>query len=126
MDRYVALMHPRRSGGYGVSFPDFLGCITVGKDWETAVDTAAEALRFHVDGMQEDKLPIPRPRTPEQIQADPSLKENLKGAVLTLVPLLPPAGKPERINITMDTNLLRTVDAAAEAAGMPRSTWLAE
>src|SRR5437016_6083520 len=115
MDRYVAFLHKRNSGGWGVSFPDFPGCIATGDDWNAAAENAAEALQFHVEGLLEDKVAIPAPRSPEELLADRKLKENVKGAIITLVPLLPPAGKPERINITVDSNLLRTIDDAANA-----------
>jgi predicted RNase H-like HicB family nuclease len=126
MHRYVALLHRDRRGGYGVSFPDFPGCISAGEDWITAVDAAAQALRLHTEGLIADGAAIPVPRSPEALRRDRAFAEDFEDAVVTLVPLLPARGRQERINITMDDNLLHEIDAAAEAAGLSRSAFLAE
>ena len=88
MRRYVALVHAGKRRTYGVSFPDFPGCIAAEAGFEGAVESAARALRFHVEGMIEDGEKIPEPRSLEQIQADPEFAEELEGAVVALVPLL--------------------------------------
>ena len=41
---YIAYLHKDRNSDYGVSFPDFPGCITAGKTLEEAHRMAAEAL----------------------------------------------------------------------------------
>src|SRR5579871_4203882 len=126
MRRYVALLHPDQDGGYGVSFPDFPGCISGGDDWEDAAAQAAQALRFHVEGMIEDGEKIPDPRGIDDLYEDPETAKWMTGAVAFLVPLLPPRGKAERLNISLDSNLVRVIDDAAEQLGMTRSAFLAE
>jgi len=41
---YIAYLHKDRNSDYGVSFPDFPGCITAGSTLEEAHKMAAEAL----------------------------------------------------------------------------------
>jgi len=127
MKRYIGLVHrgEGRRPSYGVSFPDFPGCISVESSFEKAVDAAAEALRFHVEGMQEEGLAIPPPRDYEAVVADPELAKVLDDAVMVLVPLLPPPERRERVNVMIDTSLLREVDKVATAEGMTRSAFLA-
>src|SRR5688500_7599881 len=104
MQRYIALVDQELRKGralWGVSFPDFPGCVAVGDSFQSAVDSAAEALRFHVEGMLADGLSIPEPRELEAIAADAEWAEELSAAAVTcLVPLLPPSKAPERVNIS--------------------------
>jgi predicted RNase H-like HicB family nuclease len=48
---YIAYLHKTRKSDYGVSFPDFPGCITAGRTLEEARRMAAEALALHVEGL---------------------------------------------------------------------------
>ncbi len=41
---YIAYLHKDKKSDYGVSFPDFPGCITAGTSLEEARRMAAEAL----------------------------------------------------------------------------------
>ena len=59
MSAYIALVHKDDDSDYGVSFPDFPGCITTGSTLDEARAMAAEALAFHIEGMNEDGDPIP-------------------------------------------------------------------
>jgi len=126
MHRYVALVHRSKTGTFGISFPDFPGCISAGPSFEAAVDGGADALSFHVEGMISDGEKIPQPRGLERIRTDPEFAEDLEGAVVALVPLLPPRGKPERVNVSLDGNLLAAIDRKAEELGLTRSALLAE
>jgi len=47
--RYVSFIH-RTDASYGVSFPDFPGCVSVGDTVDEAVRLGREALAFHVEG----------------------------------------------------------------------------
>ena len=59
MTSYVAVIHKDADSDYGVSFPDFPGCISAGSSVDEARDMAREALALHVHGMQEDGEAIP-------------------------------------------------------------------
>jgi antitoxin HicB len=65
MPRYVALIHKKDDGCYGVSFPDIAGVITGGDTIEEAMEEAAEVLQFaaedwtNPDGSTGFKHPAP-------------------------------------------------------------------
>ena len=44
MRNYIAIVHKEAKSDFGVSFPDFPGCITAGKDIDEAKDMAQDAL----------------------------------------------------------------------------------
>ncbi len=54
---YIAYLHKDSKSDYGVSFPDFPGCITAGSTLEEAKEMAAEALSFHIAGTTENRSP---------------------------------------------------------------------
>ena len=54
MANYIAIVHKESKSDFGVSFPDFPGCITAGKNIDEAKDMAQEALTLHIQGMLED------------------------------------------------------------------------
>jgi predicted RNase H-like HicB family nuclease len=58
---YIAYLHKNKNSDYGVSFPDFPGCVTAGSTLEEARSMAARALSLHVAGMREDGDSIPEP-----------------------------------------------------------------
>ena len=45
---YIAIIHKEAGSDYGVSFPDFPGCVTAGKTMDEVKDMAIEALAFHI------------------------------------------------------------------------------
>ena len=122
--RYVSLIH-RDDAGYGVSFPDFPGCVSVGETVDDAGRRGSEALAFHVDGLRDDGDPIPPPRSINAIKADPDLAEWRLGADFVLIPLLLDRGSSRRVNISLDRGLLETIDDEARQRRMTRSAFLA-
>ena len=58
---YPAMIEGDDASGYGVTFPDFPGCVSAGDTIEEAVANAGEALLFHMEGMAEDGEQIPEP-----------------------------------------------------------------
>jgi predicted RNase H-like HicB family nuclease len=126
MDHYVALVHKEKGSSYGISFPDFPGCIAAAGSYAAAVEQAAEALAFHVGGMQQDGLNIPAPRNLEAIRKAADDWVDLKNAIVALVPLLPPASEPQAISASLDKSLLQAIDRYADAASMTRSAVLSE
>ena len=123
--RYVAFLHQDEEPGFGISFPDFPGCISAGNTVDEAILKGAEALAFHVEGMLADGEAIPAPRDLAAIQADDSLAEWRAGAAFAYVPLVLDRGSPRRVNISLDPGLLSALDEAANARGMTRSAFIA-
>ena len=111
--RYVSFIH-RSKAGYGVSFPDFPGCVAVGDTVDDAIHLGSEVLAFHVEGLAEDGEAIPKPRTIEAIKANPELADWRQEADLVLIPLLLDRGTSRRVNISLDRGLLEAIDDEAK------------
>lgn len=86
MQAYIALIHKDADSDFGVSFPDFPGCVTVGQSLDEARAFAVEALALHIDGMVEDGETIPKPSSLEAVMADPLKRDGV--AVLIDAPML--------------------------------------
>ena len=122
--RYVSFIH-RDEAGYGVSFPDFPGCVSVGDTVDDAIRHGGEALAFHVEGLAEDGGVIPEPSTIDAIKANPELTDWRADAELVLIPLLLDRGSSRRVNISLDRGLLEAIDDEARRRRMTRSAFLA-
>lgn len=48
---------------YSAYVPDLPGCITTGKTFEEVKQLMQEAIEFHIEGLREDGLPVPKPST---------------------------------------------------------------
>ena len=114
---------------FGISFPDFPGCISTAATLDEVILRGHQALALHVEGMIEDKEPVPQPRGLAQLKNDAKsgqwFGDELKNAVIVAVPVELP-GKAVRVNISVDEHLLDRIDRAAQAAGQSRSAYLAE
>ena len=69
---YIAYLHKDADSDFGVSFPDFPGCVTAGKTLEEARRMAGEALMLHIQGLVEDGQEIPDPSGLDDLMDDPS------------------------------------------------------
>ena len=58
--RYLVVVEKGLSS-YGAHVPDLPGCIAVGETREEALALIREAIEFHLEGMREDRTPIPQP-----------------------------------------------------------------
>jgi predicted RNase H-like HicB family nuclease len=121
MANYIAIVHKEAKSDFGVSFPDFPGCVTAGKNIDEAKDMAEEALTLHIRGMLEDGDQLPVPSKLEEIMTDP----DYANAIAYLVVSVPDAKPPTvRVNITLPEMTLKQIDAAAKKRGMSRSSFL--
>jgi predicted RNase H-like HicB family nuclease len=116
---YIAYLHKDGKSDYGVSFPDFPGCITAGSTLDEARRMAAEALSFHIAGMREDGEALPEPSSLDDLRHDPAMK----GAVAFLVTVAEPE-KTIRFNVTARESQLAEIDSRARAARLTRSAYL--
>jgi predicted RNase H-like HicB family nuclease len=116
---YIAYLHKDRDSDYGVSFPDFPGCITAGKTLDEASRLAPEALALHIQGMIEDGDPVPEPSKVDDIARDAARH----GAVAFLVSVEIPDATV-RVNITARESQIEKIDRLAEAAGLTRSAYM--
>lgn len=120
MAEYIALIHKEAASDYGVSFPDFPGCVTAGRTLDEARTMAAEALALHLRGMAEDAEPVPPPSTLEQVMAHRANRETV--AFLVAAPA--PVERSVRVNITLPEAELDAIDRFAVAHGYTRSGFL--
>lgn len=118
MTDYIALLHKDKGSDYGVSFPDFPGCVTAGKTLEEARRMAAEALAFHIEGMIEDGEAIPDPSPLDAVMKE---RENLDAAAF-IVALPTATERAMRVNVTLPESLVRRIDEVTDN----RSKFLAQ
>ena len=121
MTNYIAIVHKDPKSDFGVSFPDFPGCITAGKTIDEAKDMAKEALTLHIQGMIEDGDALPDPMQLEAIMADADFADAAAYLVIEAQDVKP---RTVRINITVPEMTLKQIDAAARKRGMSRSSFL--
>ena len=121
MANYIAVVHKDPKSDFGVSFPDFPGCITAGSSIDEAKDMAHDALDLHIKGMLEDGENIPTPSNLEDIMADPDYSDAVAILVVTVSEEKP---RSVRVNITLPEDMLRKIDAVAKKRGMSRSSFL--
>lgn len=123
MANFIAVVHKEDATDFGVSFPDFQGCITAGKDIDEAKDMAQDALTLHIQGLLEDGGQLPTPSRLEDIMADSDYADATAYLVVSV-----PDAKPRtvRVNITLPEMTLKQIDAAAKKHGMSRSSFLVQ
>ena len=116
---YIAYLHKEGESDFGVSFPDFPGCITAGKTLDEASRFAIEALKLHIEGMTADGEEIPQASTLDDLAGDPALREAV--AFLVRIEI---ADRIERFNITARKSQMEEIDRLAKRQGMTRSAFL--
>lgn len=118
---YLAVVHKEPKSDFGVSFPDFPGCVTAGATLDEAKNMAHDALSLHVKGLLEDGESMPVPSKPEDILDDLDYSD----ASAILVISTPEAKyRSIRVNITVPEDTLRKIDTMAKKRGMSRSSFL--
>jgi len=60
--RYLVVIE-QAEGNYSAYSPDIPGCVAVGDTLEEVSQNMREAIEFHLQGLIEDRLPIPEPST---------------------------------------------------------------
>jgi predicted RNase H-like HicB family nuclease len=116
---YIAIIHKDADSDFGVSFPDFPGCVTAGRTLDEAKDMAAEALTGHIAVMHEAGEPVSDPSPLEEIMRNPDFQDGVAFLVNVREP-----GKTVRVNITLTEQQLRAIDHNAQAQGLTRSAFL--
>ncbi|MGE0587524.1 MAG: type II toxin-antitoxin system HicB family antitoxin [Cyclobacteriaceae bacterium] len=63
MRKYAIVIERADDGGFGAYAPDLPGCVGMGKSKEETLQNMVEAIQFHLEGMVEEGLPIPEPKS---------------------------------------------------------------
>ncbi|HEY6327962.1 MAG TPA: type II toxin-antitoxin system HicB family antitoxin [Blastocatellia bacterium] len=58
--RYAIVIEKAESN-YAAYVPDLPGCVTTGRTVEETEEQIREAIEFHIRGLREDGLPVPKP-----------------------------------------------------------------
>lgn len=122
MPNYIAIIHKDADSDFGVSFPDFPGCISAGRDLDDARAMAGEALALHLAGIEVDADTLPEPSSLEAVMAN---DDNRQGVAILIA--VPDRGRRSvRVNVTFPEDALRAIDTAAAERGLTRSGFLLE
>jgi predicted RNase H-like HicB family nuclease len=62
MTRYTIIIE-KGEGNYSAYCPDLPGVVAAGENEEETAELMKEAIEFHLDGLKEDRIPIPEPTT---------------------------------------------------------------
>ncbi len=62
MRRFLIVIE-KANGNYSAYSPDLPGCVATGKTRDQVTRNMHEAIKLHVRGLREDKLPVPKSRS---------------------------------------------------------------
>ena len=124
MTSVVALVHGT-PGVFGVSYPDFPGCVSGGKTISEALQRAPESLLSHIEAMIDAEFALPDIRELDVIKADRAYAEDFADAAIVAAIDIELPGKASRLNISMDERLVARIDKRARELGESRSGFLA-
>jgi predicted RNase H-like HicB family nuclease len=122
---YIALIHKDSGSDFGVSFPDFPGCVSAGETLAEAAAMAREALEGHVALMIDEGEAVPEPSSMDAVMANPDNRDGTPVMVPLSSAVLQKA-RTVRVNITLPEDALREIDRYAEAHGYTRSGFLTQ
>lgn len=117
MKHYYALFKKTKKA-IEVEFPDLVGCVTFGKDWEEALENAADVLAAWLANAE---LKFIKP---------PSKHHQLEHCNGELVPILVDEKimacyqKSKRFNVILPLTVLKRIDSFRKKIGLKSSTFL--
>lgn len=124
--RYAAVFAGVGSDQIDVAFPDFPGCVTVGRSVTDAQERAVEALSLHVASMAEDGDAIPAGGDDDALLAlVKEYEDEGHRVVVATIDVELPSGRAKCINVTLPEHVLAALDRWAKEHGETRSGLLA-
>ena len=115
---YPAIVTLDPAGGHKAVLPDLPGCEAQGASLPEVIVSAREVVAEHLRRLADDGDEWPKPRSLGEVAAPP-------GAAVYLVDVQV-EDTPVRVNISIGEELLKRLDAAAEARGATRSGFIAQ
>jgi predicted RNase H-like HicB family nuclease len=70
MHRFLIVIE-KANGNFSAYSPDLPGCVATGKTREQTARNMHEAIKLHIRGLREDKLPVPRSHSSAEYVAVP-------------------------------------------------------
>ena len=61
----VVIEHGEKS--WGAHVPDLPGCVAAGESREEVLRLVREAIDFHIEGLRQDGIPVPIPKSESEI-----------------------------------------------------------
>lgn len=61
--QYTVVIEPADDGSFSVWVPDLPGCVSCGDTREEALTNIVEAIRGHIEVLQDSGQPVPPPRS---------------------------------------------------------------
>ena len=122
--RFPVVLHTDDGVRFGVTVPDLPGCFSTGNTFDEALDSVAEAIDLHLEGIVESGGEVPTPRPIATHRTNPDFAEGVWATVDVDVTRFD--GRAEKVNITLPRRLLSKIDEYARSHGMTRSGLLAE
>ena len=121
MTSYIAIIHKDKHSDYGVSFPDFPGCISAGSTLDEARVMGQEALEVYTDFLRDEGHDLPEPMNLED-----AVKAAYQEGLFATMVLSLDGEKPkmERVNISVPSRELAKIDRYARSHGLSRSAFL--
>lgn len=88
MTTFIALVHKDDGSCYGVSFPDLPGLVAAADSYDAALRSAGELIAYAAaDWLELTGKPFPRPRSRQELDADPVFLARAAGATVTEIGL---------------------------------------
>lgn len=120
--RFAIVVHKDEGSSYGVTVPDLPGCFSGGDTLDDAFGAVREAILLHLEGMLADGEPLPRTIPIQSHIKNEDYRNGIWGFVDVDLAGIP--DKAVRVNITMPSRMLATIDEWAKREGETRSGFL--
>ena len=120
--RFAIVIHKDSGSSYGVSVPDLPGCISGGDTLDEAFASAQEAILLHLEGMLAGGENLPKTKPIQEHHANDDFRDGIWGLVDVDLAAIP--DKATRVNITVPSRMLATIDTWAKREGETRSGFL--
>ena len=122
--RFTIVIHKDEGSSYGVTVPDLPGCFSGGDTLDDAFLAVQEAILLHLEGVLADGGPLPQTKPIQVHTANEYYLDGIWGFVDVDLAGIP--DKAVRVNITMPSRMLATIDSWAKREGETRSGFLAK
>jgi predicted RNase H-like HicB family nuclease len=126
---YVAFIHGDEQIGYGITIPDLPGFTAHDESGslDAAIATGRRVLADHIAALVDAGREIPAARSASELEKDEEAREEWDEAfAFVMLPVIYPAGRTLRVNVTLDEATLSLIDSAALDRSLSRSGFIAE